>query len=149
MSRHLNTPCVGICSTGIGDEVCRGCKRFAHEVIEWNSYTTHQRAAVWLRLEDLHAIIARNWFSIVDEQLLREQMRAQQLRFNAALDPYCWIHDLLKAGARQITDIGLYGLQLQPQAIGIALTEIKELMDQEFYVLSCAHHERYFPKPRP
>ena len=144
MTSKLNTPCVGICSTGIGDEVCRGCKRFAHEVIAWNSYSDDQRAAVWRRLEDLHALISRHWFDIVDQQLLLERMRSHQLRFNLALDPHCWIQDLLKAGARQITDLSLYGLRLQPRARGMTLLEIKEAMDQEFFILSCAHYERYF-----
>ncbi|MDC1160500.1 DUF1289 domain-containing protein, partial [Luminiphilus sp.] len=25
----IRTPCIGVCSTGVGDVVCRGCKRFA------------------------------------------------------------------------------------------------------------------------
>ncbi|HMW48455.1 MAG TPA: DUF1289 domain-containing protein, partial [Cellvibrionaceae bacterium] len=24
---QVRTPCIGVCSTGIGDVVCRGCKR--------------------------------------------------------------------------------------------------------------------------
>ncbi|MEO1955257.1 MAG: DUF1289 domain-containing protein, partial [Gammaproteobacteria bacterium] len=38
MTRSVKTPCIGVCSTVFGDEVCRGCKRFQNEVIEWNSY---------------------------------------------------------------------------------------------------------------
>ncbi|MEC7008614.1 MAG: DUF1289 domain-containing protein, partial [Pseudomonadota bacterium] len=34
--KPIKTPCIGVCSTGIGDSVCRGCKRFSHEVIHWN-----------------------------------------------------------------------------------------------------------------
>ena len=44
------TPCVGRCSTVFGDQVCRGCRRFNHEVIEWNTYTAEQRMVVWQRL---------------------------------------------------------------------------------------------------
>ena len=39
----VKTPCIGVCSTGIGDSVCRGCKRFSHEVIDWNSYSQEQK----------------------------------------------------------------------------------------------------------
>ena len=46
----VKTPCIGVCSTGIGDSVCRGCKRFAHEVIDWNSYTPEQKDIVDRRL---------------------------------------------------------------------------------------------------
>ncbi len=37
------TPCAGRCSTVFGDSVCRGCRRFNHEVIQWNTYTPEQR----------------------------------------------------------------------------------------------------------
>ena len=34
MVNRTRTPCVGICSTTYGDDVCRGCKRFSFEVIK-------------------------------------------------------------------------------------------------------------------
>lgn len=45
------TPCAGRCSTVFGDAVCRGCRRFNHEVIQWNTYSAEQRLAVWRRLD--------------------------------------------------------------------------------------------------
>lgn len=45
------TPCAGRCSTVFGDAVCRGCRRFNHEVIEWNRYDDDQKIAVWQRLD--------------------------------------------------------------------------------------------------
>ena len=45
------TPCAGRCSTVFGDAVCRGCRRFNHEVIQWNTYSPEQRLAVWRRLD--------------------------------------------------------------------------------------------------
>lgn len=45
------TPCAGRCSTVFGDSVCRGCRRFNHEVINWNRYTAEEKAAVWQRLD--------------------------------------------------------------------------------------------------
>jgi predicted Fe-S protein YdhL (DUF1289 family) len=45
------TPCAGRCSTVFGDAVCRGCRRFNHEVIQWNTYTAEQHNAVWQRLD--------------------------------------------------------------------------------------------------
>lgn len=45
------TPCAGRCSTVFGDSVCRGCRRFNHEVIRWNAYTPEQHSAVWHRLD--------------------------------------------------------------------------------------------------
>ena len=45
------TPCAGRCSTVFGDSVCRGCRRFNHEVIHWNAYSPEQHTAVWRRLD--------------------------------------------------------------------------------------------------
>ena len=48
-----DSPCIGVCSTTYGDFVCRGCKRFAHEVVGWNRFSDAQREIVWERLSEL------------------------------------------------------------------------------------------------
>ncbi|MEC8074738.1 MAG: DUF1289 domain-containing protein, partial [Pseudomonadota bacterium] len=53
MQLNKRTPCVGICSTTYGDLVCRGCKRFAHEIVQWNGYDEGQQDAVRERLTRL------------------------------------------------------------------------------------------------
>lgn len=45
------TPCAGRCSTTFGDRICRGCRRFDHEIIAWNTYNLEQRYAIWTRLD--------------------------------------------------------------------------------------------------
>jgi predicted Fe-S protein YdhL (DUF1289 family) len=45
------TPCLGICSTTYGDDVCKGCKRVVHEIISWPKYSMEERAFVNDRLE--------------------------------------------------------------------------------------------------
>lgn len=45
------TPCAGRCSTVFGDAVCRGCRRFNHEVIHWNTYSLDQQSVIWHRLD--------------------------------------------------------------------------------------------------
>ena len=65
------TPCIGICSTTYGDLVCRGCKRFAHEIVGWNSYDERQRQLVWQRLHRLLTQSVLAHLRIVDEQRLR------------------------------------------------------------------------------
>jgi predicted Fe-S protein YdhL (DUF1289 family) len=46
------SPCAGKCSTVFGDQVCRGCRRFSNEVIEWNRYPEEQKLLIWLRLDE-------------------------------------------------------------------------------------------------
>ena len=55
MSGSLNgslSPCAGKCSTVFGDQVCRGCRRFSYEVIEWNRYSEEQKLLIWKRLDE-------------------------------------------------------------------------------------------------
>lgn len=141
--KPVKTPCVGICSTGIGDSVCRGCKRFAHEVIDWNSYSHEQKLLIAQRLETFLAQIVQNMIEIRDEKLLLAQIKHQQILFKPEQNPYCWVFDLLRAGASQIQDLSAYGLALQPAWKGVSLSTIRDNIDKDFYALSCAHYERY------
>lgn len=141
--KPVKTPCVGICSTGIGDSVCRGCKRFAHEVIHWNGYSQAQKRIIAQRLEGFLAKIVANHIRVLDETLLLAQIRHQQIQFNPEQNAYCWVFDLLRAGASQIDNLGVYGLALRPAWAQHSLGEIRDLIDQDYYALSCAYYERY------
>jgi len=141
--KPVRTPCVGICSTGIGDNVCRGCKRFAHEVIDWNSYSHNQRVIIAQRLEGYLAQVVGNMIEVVDEKILLEQIKHQQILFKEEQNPYCWVFDLLRAGASQIDDLAVYGLRLLPAWKHTSLTDIRDNIDRDFYALSCAYYERY------
>jgi predicted Fe-S protein YdhL (DUF1289 family) len=44
------SPCVGICSTSFGDDVCFGCQRTYVEVIQWNSMSDEEKDRVNQRL---------------------------------------------------------------------------------------------------
>jgi predicted Fe-S protein YdhL (DUF1289 family) len=104
------TPCIGVCSTGIGDTVCRGCKRFSHEVIAWNSYTQDERRAVLQRIDVLLGQIVARWLVIDDIGQLRRQLKLQQINFDENRYPASWVVELLKAGASQIEDQYCSGL---------------------------------------
>ncbi len=135
---------MGVCSTGIGDNVCRGCKRFAHEVIDWNSYSQEQRYTIVQRLEVLLKQVVAAKIRVIDAGLLKLQMQHQQIRFNEDSDPHCWVFELLKAGSSQIHDVSVFGLSLQSEWHKSTLVEVKDAIDQDFYTLSCAHFDRYF-----
>ena len=44
--KRSSTPCLGICSTTFGDEVCKGCKRFSHEIVNWTKYSLEEREII-------------------------------------------------------------------------------------------------------
>ncbi len=45
-----DTPCIAICSTSQGDDLCKGCGRTFDEVQHWPAYTPAQKRAVWRRI---------------------------------------------------------------------------------------------------
>lgn len=45
-----DTPCIAICSTSQGDEVCKGCGRTFAEVQLWTEMTPVQKRASWRRI---------------------------------------------------------------------------------------------------
>ena len=75
LDRPVKTPCIGVCSTGIGDAVCRGCKRFAHEIIDWNRYTQKQRQAVIARLQDLLDQTVNTKIEVTNRRQLLKQLK--------------------------------------------------------------------------
>lgn len=45
-----DTPCIAICSTSQGDEICKGCGRSFDEVQFWPEMTPAQKRCVWRRI---------------------------------------------------------------------------------------------------
>jgi predicted Fe-S protein YdhL (DUF1289 family) len=143
MTQLVKTPCIGVCSTGIGDLVCRGCKRFAHEVIDWNGYSQDQQRLVVERLDGfLHKILG-NMIDIFDEQRLLEQMQYQQIQFDDQLSSSRWVYELLRNGASQINNTEVFGFRAKSDWQRFTMEEIKQFLEQDFYTLSSAHYERY------
>ena len=147
LDRPVKTPCIGVCSTGIGDAVCRGCKRFAHEVINWNGYSIEQKRIVDQRLSGFLAQCVRNRLRVTDVKLLEWQLQVQQIAYNAGHDEYCWAYTLIKAGASQIEEPGEYGFEIELRYRDVPLADLREEIDQQFYALSQAHYERYMAVP--
>lgn len=46
-----SSPCIAICSTSQGDDVCKGCGRTFDEVCLWLEMTDAEKEAVWMRIE--------------------------------------------------------------------------------------------------
>ena len=143
----VKTPCIGVCSTGIGDAVCRGCKRFSHEVIHWNSYSPEQKRIIDQRLAGFLSQCVSNKLQVIDKALLKWQLQVQNLRYVEHHDEYCWVFSLLKAGAGQIEDSRDFGFEVDLPYRQLSLAEVREQIDAEFLVLSQAHYDRYIAMP--
>ena len=137
------TPCLGICSTTYGDDVCKGCKRFVHEVISWNKYSSHEKELVNSRLEEFKVLILKERFAIEDPEIFKLKLNENAINFNNALDPLTWIFDLLRAAGSQNLDLSKFGIKV---LINYDPKKIKDEINDELLELSEAHHQRYFKK---
>ena len=45
-----DAPCIAICSTSQGDELCKGCGRTFGEVQHWPGYSPAEKRTVWRRI---------------------------------------------------------------------------------------------------
>ena len=141
--KRSSTPCLGICSTTFGDEVCKGCKRFAHEIVSWTKYSQEEREIVNDRLEKFKIQILQHRFAITDKNLFESMLEEKAINFNHSLDPLTWIFDLFRAAGSQKFDISNFGIkslvQFNPKTI-------RDEINNELLELSEAHHDRYFKK---
>ena len=143
MTRSVKTPCIGVCSTVFGDEVCRGCKRFQNEVIDWNSYQDSQKIAVLSRLESLKTQIMESKISIVNKKLLQDQLDTLDIKYVIDDNPFCWVFDLLRQASQSIDSLQDFGVVLKG-GVENNLFELKKVIESELFSLSEAHFQRYF-----
>ena len=144
-SARTRTPCVGICSTTYGDDVCRGCKRFIHEVINWNSFNPEEKESVWKRLEKLKTLIMQSKISIINETLMEEKIEELQLKINSDLNSLSKAFEIVKLTSKSFDDLNEFGIKIVNK--DVSLIDLKEEFEKELYDLSMAHFNRYFVEP--
>ena len=142
------TPCIGVCSTTYGDLVCRGCKRFAHEVVGWNGFEESQRALVWQRLGQLLRESVAACVAVEDECRLRTAAHRCGLdaATNAPLELVAY--DLLRQQLARdenppLAELGL-AAPLDDSATTPSVGQVTRRIDREFHVRSLAHYERSY-----
>ena len=139
-----STPCIGICSTTFGDDVCKGCKRFSHEITNWGKFSTDERAVVNSRLEQFKTTILEEKFTISDTELFESKMNEFSINFNSSLEPITWIFDLLRASSNKDLNVNDFGVEILPAFSDLSLIELRDLINQEMLQLSEAHYYKFF-----
>lgn len=139
------TPCLGICSTtSLGDMVCRGCKRYSFEVINWNAYDDDAKSAVLKRIDRLNSQILEDKLRIFSVLNLKSGLERYQIPYDDSLSPYCWLHNLLKKAHNRIEKLEEYGVYAIGDYANLSMKDLCESIDKDLLLLSEAHHARYF-----
>lgn len=131
------TPCAGKCSTVFGDSVCRGCRRFSHEVIDWNKYSPEQKQLIWQRLDVQLDQILLPLVSVKDWQILRDFLQSQQVRLLDSASKGRMIYHALRLCQRQKDYVERSGLNVPAAHID----RLWQLFEQRIYSLAVASFE--------
>jgi predicted Fe-S protein YdhL (DUF1289 family) len=143
---------VGICSTTYGDLVCRGCKRFAHEIVSWNGYDAEQKDRVWARLNTLRAQVLFQTIHVADEVTFHAYVEENTLAETGLPEDAGFVYQILArlvARGDALSKAGLERLNIERDierdetADDAALATMKSI-DSEIFNRSNAHYERNF-----
>ncbi len=141
-----STPCIGICSTTFGDDVCKGCKRFSYEITNWGKFSNDERAVVNSRLEQFKVNILEEKFTITDRNLFESKMNEFSINFNGSLEPLTWIFDLLRASSNNDLILSDFGVEILPKFSNLSLVDLRDLINEEMLQLSEAHFYKFFDR---
>ena len=143
--KSVRTPCIGVCSTtSLGDRICRGCKRFSGEVINWNSYSEPEKLAVQARINQLTSQIMTDKFRIVNQAKLEQVLIDLRIFHDPDLSPYFWLHQLLQKNLYRLGSLDEAGVELLEAFRGRDVRDVLVLINEQLQVLSEAYFERYY-----
>jgi predicted Fe-S protein YdhL (DUF1289 family) len=141
MCARIASPCVGLCSTTLGDPVCRGCQRTDIEIGEWMALSAEQRDRRIVELDDLRERIAGHFLRVADEARLEEQLRRHRIRFRPEQPPLSRAVELLRVGRGRIRELHRYGLMPLKSAAGLSAAELHARLSEQ--LLEEAHERRF------
>jgi len=127
----IKTLCVGTCSTTLGDDVCKGCKRFCHEIVQWNGMTGEEKSAIITRCDNLMLQIARRFFVVNQYGLLKSKLESVNIECRSDMHPASWIFELLRTSSQFVPEE--FGLHVLPPYDKLPLSKIRSLMDTWYY----------------
>ncbi len=150
MARTKRTPCVGICSTTYGDLVCRGCKRFAHEIVQWNGYDEAQQTKIWQRLHSLRAEVLGFCLHVTNAEDYQHACEEAGICMLDGAEQQYELLRFLVSGSRSLSAGGLAvraGSPVAQQSPQPGALQVIQTIDAEIYRRSLAHYERNFKVP--
>ncbi|WP_299316676.1 DUF1289 domain-containing protein [uncultured Halomonas sp.] len=120
----IASPCVGLCSTTLGDRTCRGCQRADTEIRDWFGLDADTRRARMAELDALREAVAGRYLRLVDAKALEAQLIRHRIRFRPEQPGLSRAVELLRVGREQIRELARYGLAPAGEGEGLALPEL-------------------------
>ena len=133
MSNSCETPCIGICSTIYGDEVCLGCLRRFDEVIDWNQYQESDKKNIIARIYQLVDTVMAQYFTHVNENVLDQAIQPSALRL--VNQPSAWFkaYRLLRDDSSRFESFKSLGLSVAKPYQSVPVSELIQQLCDEIY----------------
>jgi uncharacterized protein len=132
----MKSPCLGICSTVYGDDVCKGCKRFYHEVIAWNAWGDEQKLIVYERLQQQMAQVMQAKLTVIDPERLEGLLRQQGVPYQHFSSVYWWLYLLWVKKPGVMVDWADLGVVVNDSFAGLAPAQLINQVDDEVNALA-------------
>ncbi|GHA84037.1 DUF1289 domain-containing protein [Modicisalibacter luteus] len=126
MTQRIASPCVGLCSTTVGDTACRGCQRSDTEIRDWFVYDDQERQRRMDELDRLRVAVAEEYLQVTDAETLEAQLVRYRIRFREGQPPLSRAVELLRVGRTRIVDLTRYGLQPYGKGLQLSADELYE-----------------------
>ena len=126
--------------------MCRGCKRFSHEIVDWNSYDDAQKETIWERLETFKKQVLGQIVRVKDQDRFQSAIEAQKIK---EPEDYQAVYLLLQRLVRHSKTLSFAGLENVSPDFEIMEGEIDSLLtlqqiDKEIVTRSRAFYERSY-----
>lgn len=127
----IASPCVGLCSTTLGDRTCRGCQRADREIHDWPGLSHAERSARMAELDALRENVAGRYLELLDPEAFDAQMRRHRIRSRADQPGLSKAVELLRVGRDRIRDLRRYGLAPVGEARWLSVAELHDRIAAE------------------
>ena len=126
--------------------MCRGCKRFSHEIVDWNSYDDAQKETIWERLETFKKQVVGQIVRLKDQDRFQSAIEAQKIK---EPEDYQAVYLLVQRLVRHSKTLSFAGLENVSPDFEIMEGEIDSLLtlqqiDKEIVTRSRAFYERSY-----
>jgi predicted Fe-S protein YdhL (DUF1289 family) len=120
-----------------GDQVCRGCRRFSDEVIQWNRFSPEQQSAIWQRLNDQLDRIVVPLLPDANIHVVNAFLALRQIRLMPNSSEGRHLYEALRACQRHSDLLPDSGLNID----AVQFKALWQEIDRRLYTLAVANFE--------
>ena len=122
--------------------MCRGCRRFAHEIVEWNGYTEAQKASILERLKQIKSSVLSQHLVVSNENKFEKFCKALGFELVDINDQIYAVVSYLITKSESLESAGLEVIREGDESSGVA--ELMRFLESEMYLRAQAQYERNF-----